>query len=1014
MSEQPKPRNPIPVYNPDLLSKEELRSVFVARRDILDRIVTRLRKGDLQPTLFVGVRGMGKTTMLRRIALEVDDDPLLFCEWIALTFPEEQYNVSRLSDFYLNILDALSDALERADETDAANALDIFVQNLPNDESARADAAREKLKSESKRLKRKLLLLVDNLNQITGNLSKDDAWAFRQLMETEDWLLLVGATVGYADFTQYDKPFYDFFRTEELRGLSVKEVRAVLEAFAETDGGDLVREWLASPGRLRAITDLTGGNPRTTVLLYNLIKQGPTDGVRADLELLLDMSTPLYKSIFEDLPQQQQLIVHEIALHWHPILAADLAERARLDVTTVSSQLSRLERSGMVQKVKYAKTTKGAYQIGERFFNIWYLMRASRRIRRKLFWLVGFLQMLYSSAELAGLAERHLHEACPEDAGANQRHAEMSLALAELVKENLGLSKALEHDAIDAIFRVPDLRRQIRAIFTPEEDAEILNHAERKATLAEIRAAVDRSWADRPATERDELVRLLSMPFGSVPTAAELDSMGPDEVAGVLARLRNLLLSAEAMFGRLAAGELVTAFAAGEMLDPGDTEGADAAAVRFGLRRLPSLARAFTLAFEQKEGAKGDRALHELGSRLDENATSFARAVWAGEAAQTDGDSTRVASELQRIESDSDASPVSLAFALAACSATGVTNDRIRQRVKDFALALSDGNEYAGALGAALNTSGDYAEAATAFEKAGTEPESPARAADAYAKVQDAERALSNLDRLYGLHPDSGEVALALGERLIDERMIDRAAQVLSDGPPGGSRQERYLLALGDIAILRSDWESAMSLRRQASERAGATSAAHVLLIICAARMGTSEVTADALRRLSEDDQLPPPAKLMSLILSDSLKRQELDMTDVDPRLLLTPRLPARLDFDAVQKSYSMSETSKPLGALDARTVESDPEARLRLMHLMFSAATSGRAHEALRVLEAMDLTDLLLPLAEALRTIIEGDDHLLTLAPEVRGPTEEILAQLRPGEQPAAVDKPVERRRKQ
>ncbi len=30
---------------------------------------------------------------------------------------------------------------------------------------------------------------------------------------------------------------------------------------------------------------------------------------------------------------------------------------------------------------------KAAYQIAERFFNIWYLMRASRRVRRKLIWL---------------------------------------------------------------------------------------------------------------------------------------------------------------------------------------------------------------------------------------------------------------------------------------------------------------------------------------------------------------------------------------------------------------------------------------------------------------------------------------------------------------------------------------------------------------------------------------------------------------------------------------------------
>ena len=36
---------------------------------------------------------------------------------------------------------------------------------------------------------------------------------------------------------------------------------------------------------------------------------------------------------------------------------------------------------------------KALYQVAERFFNIWYLMRASRRVRAKLRWFVEFLRV---------------------------------------------------------------------------------------------------------------------------------------------------------------------------------------------------------------------------------------------------------------------------------------------------------------------------------------------------------------------------------------------------------------------------------------------------------------------------------------------------------------------------------------------------------------------------------------------------------------------------------------------
>jgi hypothetical protein len=100
------------IYNPALLKKEDLIRGFVARQPLLDRLLDELRReqpgSTPQHQLIIGQRGFGKTTLLRRLAFAVQDDAGLTAAWMPLVFPEEQYNVAGLADFWLNCVDALS------------------------------------------------------------------------------------------------------------------------------------------------------------------------------------------------------------------------------------------------------------------------------------------------------------------------------------------------------------------------------------------------------------------------------------------------------------------------------------------------------------------------------------------------------------------------------------------------------------------------------------------------------------------------------------------------------------------------------------------------------------------------------------------------------------------------------------------------------------------------------------------------------------------------------------------
>ena len=388
---------PTTLYNPHLLSKDELIAGFIARQPLLDELVDDLRRGGGQHHLLIGSRGTGKTTLLLRLGLAIDDDAALAKRAIALRFPEEQYNIIRPSDFWLNCLDALVDALERRGGTDEAKRLDALIQETDDldDEDTRAERALGHLTAWARRAKKLVVLLIDNLDLVFDRLSESH-WALRKVLSGDKHLVLVGASSSAVPETfEYGQAFYDFFNVHELGGLDDDEARRVLVRLSEVRGTPQVTKAIADhPGRLKSLLLLCGGTPRTLQLLHGVLAQGPDESAERDLERMVDQATPSYQARFEGLPAQAQQIVDAVALHWHPMTAIECADETRLDVTIVSAQLTRFVRQGVIAKVLH-ESGKLGFQIAERFFGIWYLMRTGRRHRRLLAWLAACVQEQY-------------------------------------------------------------------------------------------------------------------------------------------------------------------------------------------------------------------------------------------------------------------------------------------------------------------------------------------------------------------------------------------------------------------------------------------------------------------------------------------------------------------------------------------------------------------------------------------------------------------------------------------
>lgn len=134
------------LFNPGLQDDDSLVAGFVARQDLLDFFVSELRavpmQGTVQHHLVIGARGMGKTTLLKRLAIAIRQDSELSSHLIPLTFPEEQYNVKDLADLWLNAMDALGDELEGSGRKEEAHELDDAIAHLEGEGLARDTLAR--------------------------------------------------------------------------------------------------------------------------------------------------------------------------------------------------------------------------------------------------------------------------------------------------------------------------------------------------------------------------------------------------------------------------------------------------------------------------------------------------------------------------------------------------------------------------------------------------------------------------------------------------------------------------------------------------------------------------------------------------------------------------------------------------------------------------------------------------------------------------------------------------------
>ena len=399
------------LYNPAHLTPDELKESFVARQDTLAemlRVIGEQTPGHpCQHMMLIGSRGMGKTTLGLRFLYAIADDPDLSERWQPVAFHEESYGIVNLADFWIHALRHLTRAIGESRWEERADAL----TSKEGDQERVAAYALAELTDCSRESGKRLILFVEDLDTVIGQIHDErEIHSLRAtLIERPEILLLGSANAYFEAIGGYGEPLYEFFRVFKLAGLEERDAQKILYAFANRVGTSALSETLnLEHGRLEIIRRLTGGNPRLLSLACRLLKESPLGSAVEDLERLVDEQTPYFKARIEVLPVQARKVFHCLAEGWRPLLAKEVAAAAKLTSSHASAQLKQLLAKGYAREVHLPSAKRTRYEVSDRFYNIYYLLRFSRSRRDRLERLVEFLYCVFGPSCVPTMQSRRV------------------------------------------------------------------------------------------------------------------------------------------------------------------------------------------------------------------------------------------------------------------------------------------------------------------------------------------------------------------------------------------------------------------------------------------------------------------------------------------------------------------------------------------------------------------------------------------------------------------------------
>jgi hypothetical protein len=392
-------------FSPWRNSAENLQRTIVGRdfiiKDLLDK-VRRFSKGaPAKHCLLIGKRGLGKTHALSLLYHYLAKNCLIpEFKTIAngvlpvIILEEERYSLNSLALFLIKIFEKLS-------EKDLASDKCIIPEQLDSDEDV-IEYCFENLKSVSASIKKKIIILCDNLEEVLKQWQEREYKMLRAFLSDQQAIMIIGTTVKiFKEIISPKQPFYEFFEMVPLYDLTVEQM---LELWKKRFIEDHLEEEFKQKEKLLknkviAMAKLTGGNPRMMVFLYDAATKKNVFEIENAIEELMENLNEYFRNCLTSLAPQERTILDAFADMEGPATPLEIARRTRIKEQSTYAHIKRLKDAGFIEVVEFGKHKISRYDVTERLFRLW-RQTATASGRKKFQILIRSLKLYFIPEEI--------------------------------------------------------------------------------------------------------------------------------------------------------------------------------------------------------------------------------------------------------------------------------------------------------------------------------------------------------------------------------------------------------------------------------------------------------------------------------------------------------------------------------------------------------------------------------------------------------------------------------------